>query len=496
MARELARGMCIGLGLLCGSAWGQSHSWQAMTIANADVRSGVSPDMVVIRESVGAGTSSRFPAIDSTLASVSGVVAVRGVASGSVINGARYRLVRVDSAASASELISAFETFQTVTAEPVVFGVSTTVDDLPNDPLLQNQYAIQNTGQPIDGHPGLAGADVRVAQAWDIQRGSAQVKVAVIDSGVSSTHPDLSTKLDDGINLTGGPLDDTDAPYNTHGTHIAGIVAASTNNAEGVVGVSWGSRIVPVKAANLLGFTSDVWLAEGLIWAANQGVDVAVISFGLSQPSTVLADAVAYAHDQGVVVCASTGNTGTPGVLYPAAYPEVLAVGATDNADSLAPFSTTGAEVEFVAPGVDIFSTRHTIFEPHTYGYESGTSMSTPIVAGIAALVRSASPQLTVDEIRSVLARTSRDLGGPGRDVSFGYGRVNAQRALQEALNIEWCYADVNGDGSVDPTDFSAWIALYGTGDLRGDQNRNDTIEPADFNAFIMNFVSQQGTCE
>ncbi|MEO0632065.1 MAG: S8 family serine peptidase, partial [Planctomycetota bacterium] len=379
------------------------------------------------------------------------VSASREVAGGVALNGARYRVVRVTSPEQAQALQDAAASRHGLSVSPVLVGWSTALVDppqvLPNDPLVDDQYAILNNGQSVGGVPGVAGADVQIARAWSVQRGSARVSVAVIDSGVSATHPDLVTKLDDGFNVTGGDTGDTDAVLNSHGTHIAGIVAAATNNGEGVVGVSWGARIVPVKAANPLGFTSDVWLAEGLIWAADNGVDVAVMSFGLSAQSDVLADAVRYAYDRGVVVVASAGNSGLPGVLYPAAYPEVIAVGATDNSDSLAAFSNTGPEVEFVAPGVDILSTWHTMFEPNTYAYESGTSVSTPIVAGVVALLRSASPEITPDEIRLVLAQTSRDLGNPGRDVEFGFGRVNAHRALLEVIGQPWCYADVNGDG-------------------------------------------------
>lgn len=375
-------------------------------------------------------------------------------------------------------------------------GGESSSDGLPNDPFLTDQYAIDNRGQDVAGSAGFPGADVRVARAWELQRGSAQVRVAVIDVGVSATHPDLTSKLDDGFNVTTGAGDDTDAPFNTHGTHIAGIIAASTNNAEGVVGVSWGSRIVPVKAANPLGFTSDVWLAEGLIWAAESGVDVAVLSFGLSARSDVLEEAVRFAVDRGVIVVASAGNTSGEGVLYPGAYADVIAVGATDNCDKLASFSTRGAEVELVAPGVDIFSTMHTMFEPHSYGFSSGTSVATPVVAGVAALIRSAAPGISVAEVREVLARTSRDLGDFGRDPKYGYGRVNAHRALQVVLGESWCNADVDGDGEVRPIDFSAWLGLYPQADLRADQNADGRVTPADFNAFILNYVRQQGSCD
>ncbi len=482
------------LGVLSGSAGGQPFVWSGMVIDHAAASAGVVPGYFVIRDA--SASAADGVELRDSIANLPGIAATRPVAEGVRLGGARYHVVRVDPSLRVDELHAAVGAHDGFEVFPVIAGQATfSPTDLPNDPFLVNQYAIQNNGQSVGGVPGTAGADVRIAEAWELQRGSAQVRVAVLDSGVSATHPDLISKLDDGINVTGGLPSDTDAPLNSHGTHIAGIVAASTNNAEGVVGVSWGSRIVPIKAANPIGFTSDVWLAEGLIWAAENEVDIAILSFGLSAPSVVLADAVRHAVDRGVIVFASAGNTGQEGVLYPAAYPEVIAVGATDNTDNLASFSSTGPQIEFVAPGVDIYSTMHTVFAPHTYGFSSGTSVSTPIVAGVAALLRSASPDAGVEEIRTVLARTARDLGALGRDPRFGYGRINAQRALQEILGEPWCYADVDGDGTIQPSDYSVWVAIYAMGDPRADQNRDGAVTPADFNAFVVNYQAQRGAC-
>lgn len=497
MVNRCAMGLCLCVLSLACVAAGQSPIWTAMNPDAEAARAGVLSDYVVIRADV--TTLAAGFRVGDVVGSLPGVGTSRVVADGVEFGGATYHLVRLTSPAMAGALHEAISEHAGLRAAPVIVGQSTSLrsrhDGIPNDPMLENQYAILNDGQTVGGVPGLVGADVGVAQAWGLQRGSAQVRVAVIDSGVSKTHPDLASKLDDGMNVTGGPLGDTDAPFNTHGTHIAGIIGASTNNGQGVVGISWGSRIVPVKAANPIGFTSDVWLAEGLVWAADTDVDVAVLSFGLGAPSDVLADAVRYAYERGVVIVASAGNTGTRGVLYPAAYPEAIAVGATDNTDTLASFSSFGPEVELVAPGVNIFSTRHLAFDPHTYGFESGTSMSTPIVAGIAALMRSADPDISVDEVRATLARTSRDFGQFGRDELYGFGRVNAHRALQQVTGEPWCYADVDGDGVVQPTDFSMWIAIYSSGDPRADQNQSGTVDPADFNAFVINYSAQQGVC-
>lgn len=375
-------------------------------------------------------------------------------------------------------------------AEPVQLGQTLDLSSPPTDPLFSQQYSLMNTGQTVDGLPGLEGADINARRAWELSTGSGHVTIAVFDAGVSYAHPDLAPKIESARNTTGsGGVGDANDPFNSHGTHVAGIAAAASNNGEGMTGVSWGSRIMAVKVANPLGFTSDVWLGQGLIWAADNEARVGVVSLGLDTGSDFLHAAVQYATEQGMVICASTGNSGQPGVKYPAKYAETIAVGATDHLDRLAAFSTTGPEVTVVAPGVEILSTWDDFFGPPTYAEQSGTSVSTPLVAGMVALMLSENAELRTPEVIELLRFSVIDLGVPGPDSSFGLGRIDAYRAVGIAKGIRVCMADVNQNGVVDDADFSAWIAAYNRGDLLADQNGNGTIEPADFSAFIFNFI-------
>ncbi|MEO1584778.1 MAG: S8 family serine peptidase [Planctomycetota bacterium] len=473
-------------------------------ITAADAQAGTVSRVLVVRQAAsdpGDDRSKAEAAVQRRLASYGDAVRRGSAASATrspgsfAFGGVRYDVVQVVGPALAGAIAADLSAEPGVSVSPLLVGRSQHEPAVPNDPFFGVQYAFENSGQTIDGVAGREGADIGLLAGWGMQLGSPDVRIAVIDAGVAASHPDLRDKLDPGFSVVGDPSL-TDAQLNSHGTHIAGIVGAKSNNSEGVVGVSWGSRIVPVKAANDLGFTSDAWLAEGLVWAVDAGVDIAVMSFGLSQRSDVLADAVAYAAEQGVLVVASAGNSGQDGVLYPAAYPGAVAVGATTNADTLASFSNRGPEIDFVAPGVDIYSTWHTAFQPNTYTYESGTSVSAPLVAGAAALLLSADPTLTVDEIRSVLARTSTDLGPMGRDTAFGNGRINADRALAEVLGLPWCYADIDGNREVAPNDFTAWIFAYGSGEARADQNRDGLVTPADFSSFLLNYSRQRGPCD
>lgn len=386
-----------------------------------------------------------------------------------------------------AELMAASE--QITQAQPVRVGVTLDGPNRPNDPGFPYQYSLNNIGQTLGGVPGQPSADINAIKAWELSSGSGHITIAVLDAGVSYNHPDLYFKLTDAYNTTGvGSVGDAHDAFNSHGTHVAGIAAASSNNGQGMTGVSWGSPIMPIKVANLLGFTSDLWLGQGLIWAADHEARVAVISIGLNSGSDFLHAAVKYATERGVVVCASTGNTGQPGVKYPAKYPETIAVGATENTDSIAEFSTTGPEVTVVAPGYEILSAWDDFFSSPTYAFQSGTSAACPMVAGVVALMLSEDPSLDTGGVVDVLRYTTIDLGPTGRDDTFGYGRIDAYRAVAAAKGERVCAADVNQNGSVETSDFSAWVAAYNRQDPPADQNFDGTISPADFSAFVMNY--------
>jgi len=265
--------------------------------------------------------------------------------------------------------------------------------------------------------------------AWSTSSGSG-VKVAVIDTGIDLKHPDLVVKGGAStVWYTSSYNDD-----NGHGTHVAGIVAA-LDNSIGVVGVGPQINLYAVKVLdkNGSGYLSDV--IEGLDWAVANRMQVVNMSLGTSSDVQSLHDAVARVNAAGIVQVAAAGNSGGA-VIYPAAYPEVIAVSATDKTDSLASWSSRGPEVDLAAPGVDIYST----YKGSTYQTLSGTSMASPHVAGVAALVLSvpskceylldSMPGCSPAEVQKRLESTADDLGVSGKDDLYGYGLVDAERAV------------------------------------------------------------------
>jgi len=319
------------------------------------------------------------------------------------------------------------------------------VDFTPNDDLYLTD--------PTFGLGQWGLRATQVDRSWDVARGSAAVTVAVIDTGIDAAHPDLAGVALPGAAFVsapdplcdpasaGSPVDD-----NGHGTHVAGIIAAKAGNGIGVAGAAFGVRVLPVKALDCTGsgLLSDV--AQGIVWATDHGARIINISLGSSADVFVLHDAVRYAVAHGVLVVGAAGNCGTPSVRcpvlnapqYPGAYPETLAVAATDPADEHPSFSNVSPYVGISAPGLTIWSTIPTYPTtlsrtlPANPGYAafSGTSQAAPLVAAIAALVLGHEPGLTVAAVTDRLKRSADDLGVPGPDPVFGAGRVNALRAV------------------------------------------------------------------
>jgi subtilisin family serine protease len=310
------------------------------------------------------------------------------------------------------------------------------VDVLNRDPRVEYaelDYMVHATIIPDDTSFGLQWSlpKINAPAAWDDTTGSPYVTIAIIDTGVDLNHPDLNDKIVPGwdfINDDAIAQDD-----HGHGTHVAGIAAAETNNDQGVAGVSWGARIMPIKVLDEHGdgLYSDV--ARGVRYGCNHGAQIINLSLGGSNSSSVLKEALEYAQENGCFIVAAAGNSGQNRVDCPARYPEAMAVAATDDSDQHAYFSDYGPEIEIAAPGVDIYSTLWAYPNNHTYGYKLGTSMSTPQVAGVAALLWSACPQLTSAEIRSVIQDTAKDLGATGWDPKYGYGRIDARKAVRAA---------------------------------------------------------------
>jgi thermitase len=319
-----------------------------------------------------------------------------------------YKL-RVDEKADLGQAIRAFKSSPYVEyAEPNYIAY---ISKTPNDSYWSSQWGMTKIEAPA---------------AWDITTGSDSVTIAIVDTGVDLFHPDLSGKLVSGYDFVNDDSDPQD-DYG-HGTHVAGIAAAKTNNSAGVAGLSWGAKIMPVKAMNDYGTGEYADIGNGIIYAANNGADIINLSLSGPASSSVLEEAVEYAHDLGCVVVAATGNNNSS-VGYPASYPEVIAVAATDSNDQRASFSNYGPEVDVAAPGVGIRSTYW--WGGSTYGWLSGTSQATPHAAGLAALIWSVSPGLNNTQVESIIKQTADDLGAAGRDNHYGFGRINARRALE-----------------------------------------------------------------
>ncbi|WP_376791875.1 S8 family peptidase [Thermoflexus sp.] len=274
---------------------------------------------------------------------------------------------------------------------------------------------------------------IRAPQAWDLVTGTSLVWIAIVDTGVDYTHPDLaSSRLwlgYDFVNQDSDPMDD-----HGHGTHVAGIAGANTNNGRGVAGVCWGCDLLAVKVLDADGNGWDSEVAGGIRYAADWGViygkrTIINLSLGGPDDSPIIWDAVSYAQSQGALIMAAAGNANTSASFYPAAYPGVIGVSATDQNDQQASFSNYGPYVDIAAPGVNILST---YLAPY-YADASGTSMAAPHVAGVAGLVWSSQPTYSANRVCGLLLGTARDLGSAGRDDFYGYGLVDAYAAALAA---------------------------------------------------------------
>lgn len=350
----------------------------------------------------------------------------------------------------------------------------------PNDPLYPYQWHLDN--------PEFGG--INIEQAWELSTG-AGVVVAVLDTGVAyedyrnfKIAPDLTATYFvpgyDFINDDYHPNDD-----NAHGTHVAGTIAQSTNNLEGVAGVAFEASIMPVKVLNKQGSGTAFDVAEGLHYAADNGADIINMSLAWPpyyDPGSVVHDAVIYAYSAGVTIVAAAGNDGENVVAYPAAYPECIAVGATQYDESLAPYTNKGSALDLTAPGgnldVDLNGDGYgdgvlqQTFDPNTknpkvfgYWFFDGTSMASPHVAGVAALVIAAGVS-GPENVRNVLQSTAEDHGDVGWDADYGWGIVDAYAAL---LSI----GEPNGDPVADPNG-----PYYGTEDIAITFDGSGSLDP------------------
>ena len=282
-------------------------------------------------------------------------------------------------------------------------------------------------------------ARIGMSAAWSTTLGSPSIRVAVVDTGIDYGHPDRPTNLTLGPDYGDGDAD----PFDTigHGTHVAGILAAATNNGRGVAGVAPGSSVLAVKVFNsTTGSASQYAVANGITYATDWGAKVINLSLGGQWYLQVMQDAVNYALSNGRLVVAAAGNDydrGNP-ISYPAAFPGVMAVAATGPNDEHAHYSEAGDWVSIAAPGGDTVSSGFggilSTVPAGSYAGYTGTSMAAPHVSGLAALIWSVNPNLTSAQVRSIIESTSVDLGTPCKDPLFGYGRIDAAAAVAKAV--------------------------------------------------------------
>jgi len=316
----------------------------------------------------------------------------------------------------------------------------------PDDPQYSQQYGLPKIDAP---------------SAWDITTGSSNVKIAILDSGVDIDHPDLDSKLtagydfvdinvnewqSDGFTLISGEdyttRDSNPDDFRGHGTQVAGVAAAETNNGDDIAGVCWTCSIIPVRACfditlpngNRDGACDFPDVADGIVYAADNGADVINMSIGTDQDNADIRSSIQYASGQGSILVASSGNQDASQVQYPARYPEVMAVGATNSNDQRASFSNYGDDLDFAAPGVNIVTTTKGGGYPSS---PSGTSFAAPHVSGLIGLMLVENPQLTHVKARDLIRYVADKVGGYsysyGRSDELGYGRINAFESVKNA---------------------------------------------------------------
>ena len=273
---------------------------------------------------------------------------------------------------------------------------------------------------------------IQAFQAWDYTIGATNVVIAVLDSGVNAAHPDLAGHVLPGydfVNSDAEPIDDFG-----HGTAVTGTLVAAGNNGIGVAGVAYGCTVLPVKVMDAWGSASHSTIAQGIEYAIQQGAQIINLSLGGDWSSSTLQNAINDAWSNNVVIVAAAGNNGSTVPQYPGACDHVLAVAASEPDDTRCWFSSYGSYVGLYAPGDSIWTTQRDLNNP--YAAWSGTSFSSPIVAAVAGLVLAGAPSLSNSQLIEVLKQTSDDLGDPGYDPVFAYGRVNAFRAVSAVTSI------------------------------------------------------------
>jgi subtilisin family serine protease len=365
---------------------------------------------------------------------------------------ALYRIRFEDVDIDLDKARSAFKALKEV--EDVDFNYYMFPQVTPNDPMFVSQWGLNKIRCPL---------------AWDIETGKTSIVIAVVDTGVDLNHPDLAANIIagfdsvdltpygvspgdtinmDGVNwvIEGDVLTTDNDPQDEvgHGTHVAGIIAAVTNNSTGVAGVTWRCKIQPVRTmfrirrvsdGAITGIGTSADIAAGVRWAVDNGANIINMSLGAYNDDMAQRDAVTYATSNDVIVVAAMGNENTNSLSYPAAYPDVIAVGATDSSDNRSWFSNYGPHIDVVAPGQGIRST----CLDDTYAFKDGTSMAAPHVSGLVALILSVNSRLSRARVTEIIKNSAQPLkddpADPVPNDKYGFGRIDAKSAL-DSINV------------------------------------------------------------
>jgi subtilisin family serine protease len=297
------------------------------------------------------------------------------------------------------------------------------VEYVETDSIIEPQIMPNDSDFPQQWHLKKIGA----TSGWDLTTGSEDVVIAIIDTGFKLDHPDLADRFVTGYNVLTGDSDVAGDTYCSHGTRVAGVIGPSTNNALGVSGVTWTNKIMPISVTPNADrcATSASNLAKGIIYAVDHGARVANLSWGIYEGDRTITNAARYMYNSGGIVVAAAGNNGQ--LIKSADNRYIISVGATDKNDIIASFSTKGKFVDFIAPGTSIYTTA--VWIP--YSSTAGTSFSAPIVSGLIALLFSENPTLSPSQAYDILKVSSVDLGSTGYDTSYGWGRIDVNKALQ-----------------------------------------------------------------
>jgi len=345
-----------------------------------------------------------------------------------------YRLTFNEPQSNLLSLIDELKSLSIV--ENVEFNYKMEAFLVPNDNYYSDQWALNNTGQAVSYNGNLVGTpgcDVDAERAWNITTGNPNVVIAILDTGIDLDHPDLASELVAGYDFVNNDSNANDG--NMHGTACGSIAAGTSNNGIGVAGVCWDCSLMPVKVLSDQGYGDFDDIVNGVIWASDNGANVISMSLGGGGYQSGFDNAVTYAHNNGTIVIAASGND-NGSISYPAAYEDCVSVGAMSPCNERkSPSSCDGENfwgsnygngLDFVAPGVRIHSAT-------IGGYTStfnGTSSACPHAAGVAGLIYSMAPNLSPDDVRAAMHATSVDIGGTGYDTQTGWGRINAFNAV------------------------------------------------------------------